>query len=128
MNDSPAPRSPAGWLRKSSLGRPRRSRREAAGGHERLDDRQHRLGLGLCSPERADHERAPVLLGQHFDGDLGLPTALLGEPGFAQPVAPVLAPSALDGLREALSTTRPNTDLGYSATRRAHLYLLSDLG
>ena len=30
-------------------------------GHERLDHRQHGLGLGLVALERADHEREPVL-------------------------------------------------------------------
>ena len=56
-------------------------------GHERLDDRQHRLGLGPVALERGHHEREPVGAGEQADGDLRLQPPLLGEPALAEPVA-----------------------------------------
>ena len=61
--------------------------RQVVGGHELLDHRQHRLGLGPVALEGRDHEREPVLAGEQADRDLGLQAALLGEPGLAEPVA-----------------------------------------
>jgi site-specific DNA recombinase len=62
---------------------------QPVGGHELVDDRQHRLGLGLVPFKGADHEGEPVLPGQQPDRDLGLQPALLGEPRLAEPVAPI---------------------------------------
>jgi len=60
--------------------------RQAVRGHERLDDRQHRLGLGLVPLKRADHEREPVGAGEQPDGDLRLQPPLLGKPALPEPV------------------------------------------
>jgi hypothetical protein len=59
---------------------------QLAGSHERLDGRQHRLGLGLVPLKGADHERKPVLPGEQAYGDLRLQPPFLGEPGLAEPV------------------------------------------
>lgn len=59
------------------------------GGHERLDHRQHRGGLGLVALERVDHQREPGRVGQQADGDLGLQATFLGGPGLAEPVTGV---------------------------------------
>jgi hypothetical protein len=60
---------------------------QVVGGHELLDDRQHRLGLGLVALEGGDHQREPGLVGEQAYGDLRLQPSLLGEPGLAEPVA-----------------------------------------
>ena len=60
---------------------------QLVGGHELLDDRQHRLRLGPVALERGDHQREPGLVGQQADGDLRLQPPFLGEPRFAEPVA-----------------------------------------
>jgi hypothetical protein len=60
---------------------------EAVGGHELLDDREHRLGLGPVALERGDHEREPVPAGQKADRDLRFQPPLFGEAGLAEPVA-----------------------------------------
>jgi hypothetical protein len=61
--------------------------RQAVSGHERLDDRQHGLGLGLVPLERRHHQREPALVRQQPDGDLRLQAALRGEPALAEPIA-----------------------------------------
>ena len=60
--------------------------RQAVGGHELLDHRQHRLGLGPVPLEGGDHQREPVLAGQQADGDLRFQAAFPGEPGLTEPV------------------------------------------
>src|SRR5215471_5426218 len=42
--------------------------RQLVGGHERLDHRQHRLGLRPVALERGDHQREPVPVGEQPDG------------------------------------------------------------
>src|SRR6266699_2413316 len=53
---------------------------ELVGGHERFDDRQHRLGLGLVPFKGADHEREPVLVGQQVGVDQGRGARLAAGP------------------------------------------------
>jgi hypothetical protein len=59
---------------------------ELVGGHELLDDRQHRLGLGPVALEGRQHEREPGLVGEQADRDLRLQPPLLGEAGLAETV------------------------------------------
>jgi hypothetical protein len=63
--------------------------RQPVDGHELLDDRQHRLGLGLVPLEGGDHGEKPVLPGEQRDGDLRLQPPLLGESRLAKTVAPI---------------------------------------
>jgi len=51
---------------------------QLVGGHERLDHRQHGLGLSLVALEGADHQREPGGVGEQADGDLRVQAALLG--------------------------------------------------
>lgn len=60
---------------------------EAAGGHERLDDREHGLGLSLGALQGADHQTEPALLGEQADGDLRVKSAAPSNyPGSPEPV------------------------------------------
>jgi hypothetical protein len=60
--------------------------RQLVGGHERLDHRQHRLGLGHVPLERADHQREARLVGEQANGDLRVQAAFLGESALTEPV------------------------------------------
>jgi hypothetical protein len=43
---------------------------QLVGGHERGDDRQHGLGLGLVALKRLDHQRESGRVGEQPHGDL----------------------------------------------------------
>ena len=86
MNDSPRPRSLLVRLAHHARVRDDRHVGQVVRGHERLDDRQHGLGLGLVALEGADHEREPVAASEQADGDLRLQPPFLGEPALAEPV------------------------------------------
>jgi hypothetical protein len=58
-------------------------------GHERLDDRQHRLGLRGVALERGHHQREPRGVGEQADRHLRLQAAFLGEPALPEPVPSV---------------------------------------
>ncbi len=62
---------------------------QLVGFHERLDDREHRLGLGLVSLEGLDRQGEPGGVGEQADGDLRLQPAFLGEPWLPEPIAGV---------------------------------------
>jgi hypothetical protein len=62
---------------------------QSVGGHERLQHRQHGLGLGPVALERVHHQREPGRVGQQPDGDLRVQAPLLGEPRLTEPVTGV---------------------------------------